>query len=496
MALPRQRPAVVHRKETRHIWEGIEAATAGVAAAHEIVHLLEKDNAIFGVYLEQSALKEAGDAAPVVEKKKEKPASVFELGDMKRSKEVALSARETEELEAVCRSMRTTVGKQQEEEKPKKLIITAPPSLRFRSVASVSSRNQSLESPRSFQALPLPSMYGGSTIDEAHHSVATRTVDWYRRKQAERVEAREARRTAALAALQPAPDLGDSKKSWQAAKLQAAKTADALAADEALRRHAKDQSKAWKRARDAAKTQKLQEEIARLRSLKVPPPRPRPEAPVDRPTKASLAATGRKPDTKEEATLATDKLSLATRPFDYSTDPYAGIEPLKLDPRVLAIIGEDEPVLSPVAKTSFVDRVANHVARARYDRQSRPSPSEHDDDQDQDDDRPEDEPEEGEVAPPLGFFDILSSSERGRKQCRDPRLFQPASMQRVAVEPGVVMLTGVLVDPPHTELAICVLFDRHRFSEAKAMHWWTHRGKYLCGDRTDEEDEVFTGQPS
>ena len=80
----------------------------------------------------------------------------------------------------------------------------------------------------------------------------------------------------------------------------------------------------------------------------------------------------------------------------------------------------------------------------------------------------------------VGFFDPLSSAERGRKRVRDARLFEPSSMRRAVAEDGVVLLLGELAEHPRTEHVICVLFDRGKFSERAALAWWRDEGKEVC----------------
>ena len=72
---------------------------------------------------------------------------------------------------------------------------------------------------------------------------------------------------------------------------------------------------------------------------------------------------------------------------------------------------------------------------------------------------------------------FVRAPQRGRAACY---ALQPASMQRAVAEDGIVLLMGNLVDPPHTEHVICVLFDRSKFTERDAIAWWRSRGKRLC----------------
>ena len=202
---------------------------------------------------------------------------------------------------------------------------------------------------------------------------------------------------------------------------------------------------------------------AQLRASRPPPPRPRPDAPVNRPTKASLAAS---PPTlmaasSTEHPAAPKSVDAETR--DDLIDPFKGTEPLRLDPRVLAMLGED---IDDASLASSSGNAATPAIDDNDDKVARTSPPKR------------------ETSPPkpasIGFFDALSSAERGRKQVRDPRLFQPATMRRVTGDAGVVVLAGCLAEEPHDELTICLLFDRHRFTEQQAASWWEGRGRAIC----------------
>ena len=133
-------------------------------------------------------------------------------------------------------------------------------------------------------------------------------------------------------------------------------------------------------------------------------------------------------------------------------DPYAGLDEFKFDPRVLALIGVEEEEKTYERRDERKDDSDSEEEEVY----ARPTPE---------------SPRGGSE----GFFDVLSSAERGRRRCRDARHFQPSSMQRAVVDDGVVLLLGTLVDKPYTEHVICALFDRASFSEHEAWLWWKEK---------------------
>jgi len=78
------------------------------------------------------------------------------------------------------------------------------------------------------------------------------------------------------------------------------------------------------------------------------------------------------------------------------------------------------------------------------------------------------------------FFDKSSSDECGRFRVRDASSFDPTSMRRVVgPDDGVMLLVGEKNDDKYgtcsqrkQEYAITILFDRKKWNEEKAEHWW------------------------
>lgn len=88
------------------------------------------------------------------------------------------------------------------------------------------------------------------------------------------------------------------------------------------------------------------------------------------------------------------------------------------------------------------------------------------------------EPYERYEAGQTPFFDKSSSDERGRFRVRDASSFIPDSMRRMVgphsdTDDGIMLLVGrkngVVGEG---ECAITILFDRKKFSENDAIHWW------------------------
>lgn len=78
------------------------------------------------------------------------------------------------------------------------------------------------------------------------------------------------------------------------------------------------------------------------------------------------------------------------------------------------------------------------------------------------------------------FFDKSSSDECGRFRVRDASSFDPTSMRRVVgPDDGVMLLVGKKNDDKYgtcsqrkQEYPITILFDRKKWNEEKAEHWW------------------------
>ncbi len=78
------------------------------------------------------------------------------------------------------------------------------------------------------------------------------------------------------------------------------------------------------------------------------------------------------------------------------------------------------------------------------------------------------------------FFDKSSSDERGRFRVLDASSFDPNSMRRIVgpdsdADDGVMLLVGEKWDEKDNqrkENAITILFDRRKFNEKDAEHWW------------------------
>lgn len=530
------RKRVLNRTHAADLRQHMEKCSAGMQAAHDIVELLDKDNAIFGLYLKHEAARhldhlvgidkstqhrsvdtaaarracrsrstsdESGARLPLVDVKdqdsvgiggghntiptnEQLPSAVDACRQLKleaRARalhgDVVLSQSAVGELDAICSSLQQTPNRNNMKRASKHFQAMEVPFARsaLRAVHRRETKWRRVPASPKFKARPLPQMYrvvnSPKFLGEA--DVATRTVSWYLQKQTQRAQAREARHRAALAEMQPAPDIDISARSWATAKIEAARAADAHAAEESLRRQAAAKHEAWKQARTEAVCRQLERERKELEGQKKTYKReavqPRPDAPITRPTKAYQAAIAARSNMGVHAQLAARQIIERSEPiFDAEfEDPYSGIEPLRLDPKVLALIGEDVNDDANVLPLVNSARIRPAPCDGKLKKPSRKAL--------------DTEPAvmDAQIESSIGFFDALSSSERGRKQCRDARLFHPASMQRVNVEPGIVMLTGKLADPPHSELCICVLFDRHRFSEVEAEAWWAKKGKLLCG---------------
>lgn len=489
-----------HRK--RQLWAHMDKCSQGMQEANDSVHLLEKDNAMFGLYLEVSAGQEQ-ESSMVRGEEKRRMDKISEAVDACTQLKLEVRARVNDGYVSLSPSGPPVV-----EEKRKvcrlpaaKKAVTRLPFARSAERAAVMLTREDkkvekrFDAPEehAFTARPLPKMYAqkqsltaaGKRDDDA--DVATRTVRWYMKKQAKRVLEREEKRKAAEAALLPAPDLKWSAASWEAAKLESAQVADSQAAEKALREHAVAQRNAIKKARDIALLERLQAEHKQYQAQlqkSASKVRPRPDAPITRPTKAFQAATAAKlvetgqQQQQQQQQYHPNQFAEDVEDED-DDDPYRGIEPLRLDPQVLALIGEEVP---PYSAEPIVDERPRPRIRRPRDAEEEA--------------RQEVQPEVRRAASPAPgfFFDAQSSTERGRKQCKDARLFEPSSMQRVAVEAGIVRLTGKLADPPYSNHTICVLFDRRRFTEIQAATWWEEKGRALCAGEDEEEASVAHAQ--
>lgn len=520
----------MNRTHAADLRQHVERCSAGMQAANDIVELLDKDNAIFGLYLKHQAARNRqhvvgsdkamplssvdnhqrpstwttddsrarlplvdfkdqnsfgiGDEHNIMQANEQMPSAVdacrqFKLRARARAMhgDVILSQSAVGELDALRSSLRQTPNRNIRRISKHSEAMEVPFSRSaFRSEQRKETKWRHIPVSPKFKARPLPQMY--RVVDSpkflGEPDVATRTVTWYLQKQTQRALAREARRQATMAEMQAAPDIDISARSWATAKIEAARAADAHAAEESLRQQAADKYEAWKQARTEAACKQMERERKELeeqkKRLKREAVQPRPNAPITRPTKAYQAAVaarsnmGVHPQVTDHQIVGLNEPSLDAE----AEDPYSGIEPLRLDPKVLALIGEDVN-----DNASFLPLVEKARVRPPPCKDKLKTPQKTLDTQRAGMD--------AQIESSMGFFDALSSSERGRKQCRDARLFQPASMQRVNVEPGIAMLTGKLADPPYSELCICVLFDRHRFTEVQAEAWWEMKGKVVCG---------------
>lgn len=551
-----------NKKRAATIWEFMDKATEGMAAAHEIIDLLEKDNRIFGRYLaneaeaeraaDEAAAAEAAAAAadafgfapPAASPAKHQNVSLPPLdpaggqrlggvvddgescfltgvdvpdrytydapraGDddappspgplaeestvighqdlyeeglracarLKRESKhraaagsVVLRERDAREVRDLKRSFAKppdrTNGRKSGPPSPtpeyvERLAQPHVPPARLRHVPPPPAKAP-------FVAKPLPVMYRAAAPPSQDSDVAARSAAWLQEKQALRDAQRAERKADALSEVRSMPQVSDKgAMSWATAKATAARAA------------ARDEAEAEKRAKQAAARVAAVEarrdaeaaDVARARAAleaelsarAPPPPKPRPDAPIDRPTKASLRAASKHAKAAAEEAAAGDEAAAAPRD-PYEDDPYAGLEPYQFNSEVLAILGddgdasEDESTLISEAQAAARKLDATLLESPAYDAA---------------------ELEDGQ----LGFFDPLSSAERGRKRVRDARLFQPSSMQRAVAEDGIVLLLGNLAEPPRSEHVICVLFDRAKFTEADAMRWWSATGRALCAN--------------
>ena len=169
-------------------------------------------------------------------------------------------------------------------------------------------------------------------------------------------------------------------------------------------------------------------------------------------TKASRRATHRRALRPEQQVPAAEA---EERPVT-AVDPYHGLEPYRLNSAALRILDGERGSSDDEASIASEAR----AAAQRLDETLAASPLKEEED--------------------VGFFDPLSSAERGRKRVRDARLFEPSSMRRAVAEDGVVLLLGELAEHPCTEHVICVLFDRGKFSERAALQWWRDGGREVC----------------
>ncbi|KAJ1453235.1 hypothetical protein M885DRAFT_524902 [Pelagophyceae sp. CCMP2097] len=521
----------VEKQRREAIRASMDKASAGMAAAHDIIDLLEKDNAIFGRYLEHDAalererfakeekrlaeerkalqaqssqslasanghprraggfatdtdgstffltglnLVDEDEASAVRSPPRRRPRGGAEndvedaLETCARLKDAARSRLEKgaehlrdevhREVRDACAKMERPGPRAQLNSRNERRAATPPPELAQHSAARAAEhrRPAPLHVEEHFTARPLPQMYGSATPTPTT-DVVERTIEWQRRAREKRDAERNARRLREEAELDAARQatqaVGEtSALSWQKAKASAERHEKEMAAEADAREEDRRRKQLMQERRVSAAKAELEDlQKARNALRAAAAVRPRADALITRATAASKAAAH--PSSLPRPVEAEAK--------EEAKDPFDGLEAFKFDPRVLAMIGEpddgDDETYEPPKPTP----------------RRQPTPRRRDEDAKAGDSRAEAKGEsEYTAGTSVGFFDVLSSAERGRRRCRDARLFQPASMQRALIQDGVVLLLGTLCDAPRTDHVICALFDRSVFSEQQAYEWW------------------------
>jgi hypothetical protein len=506
--LPRERPkkSTVVAPAPGSIRAQLDQAQQGMDSMRDVVDLLERDNAAFGRYIESAEYKGSDDEAPHKEMRgglADDGESCFLTGlhvpqaspiqsprrleasdgesasegeakleetmldcarlkrDAKRNAQrgsVTLQAADEREVKAYAedvRQLRAERRKKEEDLRPKRMARTAvdcPPAILRLARPAPPPEPQVFSSPQpTFQAKPLPASYGSPEARAG--SIVERGQAWLAQKREARDAERERRRKASEAEVTAKPRLAHPE-AWAKAK-DAAKASFERAQqeerDRELRAEAREAKQDERRRQQADEVDAMRAALAAQAQKYKRPPRKDGRRATDA-TKASRRATHRRALRPEQQVPAAEA---EERPVT-AVDPYHGLEPYRLHSAALRILDGERGSSDDEASIASEAR----AAAQRLDETLAASPLKEEED--------------------VGFFDPLSSAERGRKRVRDARLFEPSSMRRAVAEDGVVLLLGELAEHPCTEHVICVLFDRGKFSERAALQWWRDGGREVC----------------